>query len=186
MFRAGRSSSAAAAGVWPGGEKSERSVNGTGMEGVVKVAWACQAVGRANFSALLTNIWANLYFFRDGPGEPFFYDGPLRLLVSRVSVCLCLLTDDDVVEKTTGSPGDFRIPIRLHSRRRSEEEMAVPAAAKVARALAVSAAVLVLLWCVHFRGGFSLGSPTNKGLIFNVRSLFLILPGEVAFDSIPF
>ena len=44
--------------------------------------------------------------------------------------------------------------------------MAVPAPAKVARALAATAAVLVLLWCVHFRGGLSLGSPTNKGLIF--------------------
>ncbi|KAG8084208.1 hypothetical protein GUJ93_ZPchr0010g10833 [Zizania palustris] len=36
--------------------------------------------------------------------------------------------------------------------------MAVPAAAKVARALAASAAALVLLWCVHFRGGFALSS----------------------------
>ncbi|ONM05255.1 Transmembrane ascorbate ferrireductase 1 [Zea mays] len=45
--------------------------------------------------------------------------------------------------------------------------MAVPAPAKAARLLAASAAVLVLLWCVHFRGGLSFGSPTNKGLIFN-------------------
>ncbi|CAD6205511.1 unnamed protein product [Miscanthus lutarioriparius] len=58
--------------------------------------------------------------------------------------------------------------------------MAVPAPAKVARLLAASAAVLVLLWCVHFRGGLSLGSPTNKGLIFNVR-LFsqTFLPVEI-------
>jgi len=54
-----------------------------------------------------------------------------------------------------------------------EEEMAVPAPAKVARALAASAAVLVLLWCVRFRGGLSLGSPANKGLIFNVRPTLL-------------
>nr|CAB3499210.1 unnamed protein product [Digitaria exilis] len=53
--------------------------------------------------------------------------------------------------------------------------MAVPAAAKVARALAVSAAVLVLLWCVHFRGGLSLGSPTNKGLIFNVHPVLMLI-----------
>jgi hypothetical protein len=58
--------------------------------------------------------------------------------------------------------------------------MAVPAPAKVARMLAASAAVLVLLWCVHFRGGLSLGSPTNKGLIFNVRPFSLpFLPVEI-------
>lgn len=58
--------------------------------------------------------------------------------------------------------------------------MAVPAPAKVARMLAASAAVLVLLWCVHFRGGLSLGSPTNKGLIFNVRLFSLpFLPVEI-------
>ncbi|GJM91160.1 hypothetical protein PR202_ga07507 [Eleusine coracana subsp. coracana] len=45
--------------------------------------------------------------------------------------------------------------------------MAVPAPAKAARALAVSAAALVLLWCVHFRGGLAFSSATNKGLIFN-------------------
>ncbi|CAN6317924.1 unnamed protein product [Urochloa humidicola] len=53
--------------------------------------------------------------------------------------------------------------------------MAVPAPAKVARALAASAAVLVLLWCVHFRGGLSLGSPTNKGLIFNVHPVLMLI-----------
>jgi cytochrome b-561 len=47
--------------------------------------------------------------------------------------------------------------------------MAVPAPAKAARALAATAAALVLLWCVHFRGGLALSSPTNKALIFNVR-----------------
>ncbi|GJN19817.1 hypothetical protein PR202_gb07127 [Eleusine coracana subsp. coracana] len=47
--------------------------------------------------------------------------------------------------------------------------MAVPGPAKAARALAVSAAALVLLWCVHFRGGLAFISATNKGLIFNVR-----------------
>jgi hypothetical protein len=52
--------------------------------------------------------------------------------------------------------------------------MAVPAPAKVARGLAASAAALVLLWCVHFRGGLSFGSPANKGLIFNVR-LFSVI-----------
>lgn len=47
--------------------------------------------------------------------------------------------------------------------------MAVPAPAKAVRALEATAAALVLLWCVHFRGGLALNSPTNKGLIFNVR-----------------
>ncbi|KAG2548013.1 hypothetical protein PVAP13_9KG147525 [Panicum virgatum] len=53
--------------------------------------------------------------------------------------------------------------------------MAVPAPAKVARALAASAAVLVLLWCVRFRGGLSLGSPANKGLIFNVHPVLMLI-----------
>ncbi|ONM05256.1 Transmembrane ascorbate ferrireductase 1 [Zea mays] len=53
--------------------------------------------------------------------------------------------------------------------------MAVPAPAKAARLLAASAAVLVLLWCVHFRGGLSFGSPTNKGLIFNVHPVLMLI-----------
>jgi hypothetical protein len=47
--------------------------------------------------------------------------------------------------------------------------MAMAAPAKAAHALAAAAAGMVLLWCVHFRGGLALSSPTNKGLIFNVR-----------------
>lgn len=68
----------------------------------------------------------------------------------------------------------------------SPEVMAVPAPAKVARALAASAAALVLLWCVHFRGGLAFSSPTNKGLIFNVRhpsaSSLQVLSFPVAVD----
>uniref|UniRef100_A0A0D9XL98 Cytochrome b561 domain-containing protein n=1 Tax=Leersia perrieri TaxID=77586 RepID=A0A0D9XL98_9ORYZ len=52
---------------------------------------------------------------------------------------------------------------------------AVPAPAKAARALAACAAGMVLLWCVHFRGGLALGSPTNKGLIFNVHPVFMLI-----------
>ncbi|KAM0930596.1 hypothetical protein ACQ4PT_000857 [Festuca glaucescens] len=53
--------------------------------------------------------------------------------------------------------------------------MAVPAPAKAARALAATAAALVLLWCVHFRGGLALSSPTNKGLIFNVHPVLMLI-----------
>ncbi|KAK3156861.1 hypothetical protein QOZ80_2AG0112940 [Eleusine coracana subsp. coracana] len=53
--------------------------------------------------------------------------------------------------------------------------MVVPAPAKAARALAVSAAALVLLWCVHFRGGLAFSSATNKGLIFNVHPVLMLI-----------
>ncbi|TVU01853.1 hypothetical protein EJB05_52667 [Eragrostis curvula] len=53
--------------------------------------------------------------------------------------------------------------------------MAVPAPAKAVRALAASVAALVLLWCVHFRGGLAFSSPTNKGLIFNVHPVFMLI-----------
>ncbi|XP_044327245.1 probable ascorbate-specific transmembrane electron transporter 1 isoform X2 [Triticum aestivum] len=57
----------------------------------------------------------------------------------------------------------------------SPDEMAVPAPAKAARALAATAAALVLLWCVHFGGGLALSSPTNKGLIFNVHPVLMLI-----------
>jgi len=38
-----------------------------------------------------------------------------------------------------------------------------------AHALAAVAAVLVLVWCVHFRGGLALEAQ-NKNLIFNVSA----------------
>jgi hypothetical protein len=38
-----------------------------------------------------------------------------------------------------------------------------------AHALAAAAAVLVLVWCVHFRGGLALEAQ-NKNLIFNVSA----------------
>lgn len=45
-----------------------------------------------------------------------------------------------------------------------------------AHALAAVAAVLVLVWCVHFRGGLALEAP-NKNLIFNVSDYpMLLLP----------
>jgi len=51
----------------------------------------------------------------------------------------------------------------------------VPAPATAARVLAATAAALVLLWCVHFRGGLALSSPTNKGLIFNVHPVLMLI-----------
>lgn len=55
-----------------------------------------------------------------------------------------------------------------------------------AHALAAVAAVLVLVWCVHFRGGLALESQ-NKNLIFNVshrhRPPILLLP---CFPPFPF
>ncbi|BAF26916.1 probable ascorbate-specific transmembrane electron transporter 1 [Oryza sativa Japonica Group] len=53
--------------------------------------------------------------------------------------------------------------------------MAVAAPAKAAHALAAAAAGMVLLWCVHFRGGLALSSPTNKGLIFNVHPVLMLI-----------
>ena len=45
----------------------------------------------------------------------------------------------------------------------------------VAHALAVAAAIMVLVWAIHFRGGLAIEA-TNKNLIFNVsgpHALFL-------------
>lgn len=42
----------------------------------------------------------------------------------------------------------------------------------VAHVLALAVAVMVLVWCIHFRGGLAFES-TDKSLIFNV--LFLLL-----------
>ncbi|KAF0928850.1 hypothetical protein E2562_010708 [Oryza meyeriana var. granulata] len=53
--------------------------------------------------------------------------------------------------------------------------MGVPAPAKAARGLAALAAGIVLLWCVHFRGGLALSSTTNKGLIFNVHPVLMLI-----------
>jgi hypothetical protein len=41
----------------------------------------------------------------------------------------------------------------------------------VAHALAVAAAVMVLVWAIHFRGGLAIEA-TNKNLIFNVSAAF--------------
>ncbi|CAO2186542.1 unnamed protein product, partial [Urochloa humidicola] len=49
----------------------------------------------------------------------------------------------------------------------------------VAHVLAVSAAVLVLVWCVHFRGGVALRSPQNKQLIFNLHPVLMVV-GPIA------
>lgn len=39
----------------------------------------------------------------------------------------------------------------------------------VVHALAVVSAVMVLIWCIHYRGGLA-WEATDKSLIFNVRS----------------
>jgi hypothetical protein len=44
----------------------------------------------------------------------------------------------------------------------------------VAHTLAVVAAVMVLVWCIHFRGGLAF-EDTNKNLIFNVSSTRALL-----------
>ncbi|GJN12685.1 hypothetical protein PR202_ga30987 [Eleusine coracana subsp. coracana] len=61
----------------------------------------------------------------------------------------------------------------------------------VLHVLAVAAVVLVLVWCVHFRGGLALQS-TNKALIFNVHPVLMItgpivLAGEaiLCYRSLP-
>ena len=52
----------------------------------------------------------------------------------------------------------------------------------VAHALAVAAAIMVLVWAIHFRGGLAIEA-TNKNLIFNVSAAFLraVLLGFVLF-----
>ncbi|XP_074282132.1 transmembrane ascorbate ferrireductase 1-like [Silene latifolia] len=62
----------------------------------------------------------------------------------------------------------------------------------VVHVLAVVAAVMVLVWCISFRGGLAWDS-SNKGLIFNIHPVlmligFIILGGEaiVSYKSLPF
>ncbi|GAB4826369.1 hypothetical protein Ancab_009234 [Ancistrocladus abbreviatus] len=61
----------------------------------------------------------------------------------------------------------------------------------VAHALAVAGAVMVLVWCIHFRGGFA-WEAKNKSLIFNIHPVltligFIILGGEaiMSYKSLP-
>ncbi|KAF5201171.1 Cytochrome b561 [Thalictrum thalictroides] len=61
----------------------------------------------------------------------------------------------------------------------------------VAHVLAVAAAVLVLVWNIHFRGGLAFES-TNKNLIFNIHPVlmligFIILGGEaiISYKALP-
>ncbi|GMH28126.1 hypothetical protein Nepgr_029969 [Nepenthes gracilis] len=61
----------------------------------------------------------------------------------------------------------------------------------VAHALAVAAAAMVLVWCIHFRGGFA-WKGSNKTLIFNNHPVlmligFIIIGGEaaMAYKSLP-
>lgn len=44
----------------------------------------------------------------------------------------------------------------------------------VAHALAVAAAVMVLVWCIHFRGGLAFEA-ANKNLIFNVHPVLMLI-----------
>ncbi|KAJ1702151.1 hypothetical protein LUZ63_001930 [Rhynchospora breviuscula] len=44
----------------------------------------------------------------------------------------------------------------------------------VAHILAVAAAVLVLVWCIHFRGGLAFES-SNKNLIFNLHPVLMLI-----------
>ncbi|KAK3120780.1 hypothetical protein QOZ80_8BG0641700 [Eleusine coracana subsp. coracana] len=62
----------------------------------------------------------------------------------------------------------------------------------VVHVLAIVAVVLVLVWCVHFRGGLALQSSNNKALIFNVHPVLMItgpivLAGEaiLCYRSLP-
>ncbi|XP_047321378.1 transmembrane ascorbate ferrireductase 1-like [Impatiens glandulifera] len=62
----------------------------------------------------------------------------------------------------------------------------------IAHVLAVAGAVLVLVWCIHFRGGLA-WEATNKSLIFNIHPVlmligFIILGGEaiMSYRGLPF
>ncbi|KAK1284004.1 putative ascorbate-specific transmembrane electron transporter 1 [Acorus calamus] len=61
----------------------------------------------------------------------------------------------------------------------------------VSHVLAAAAAVMVLVWCIHFRGGLAFES-TNKNLIFNIHPVFMligfiILGGEaiISYKALP-
>ncbi|KAL8142723.1 hypothetical protein V2J09_015755 [Rumex salicifolius] len=61
-----------------------------------------------------------------------------------------------------------------------------------AHVLAVASAVMVLVWCIDFRGGLA-WSASNKSLIFNIHPVvmlicFIILGGEaiISYKSLPF
>ncbi|XP_042512773.1 probable ascorbate-specific transmembrane electron transporter 1 [Macadamia integrifolia] len=62
----------------------------------------------------------------------------------------------------------------------------------VAHVLAIAAAIMVLVWCIHFRGGLA-WEATNKSLIFNLHPVlmligFIILGGEaiISYKALPF
>ncbi|GAB4858241.1 hypothetical protein Ancab_009638 [Ancistrocladus abbreviatus] len=62
----------------------------------------------------------------------------------------------------------------------------------VAHGLAVAGAVLVLVWCIYFRGGLA-WEATNKSLIFNIHPVlmligFIIIGGQaiMSYKSLPF
>ncbi|KAJ9164170.1 hypothetical protein P3X46_023776 [Hevea brasiliensis] len=61
----------------------------------------------------------------------------------------------------------------------------------VAHALAIAGAILVLVWCIHFRGGLA-WEASNKNLIFNIHPVlmligFIIIGGEaiMSYKSLP-
>lgn len=56
----------------------------------------------------------------------------------------------------------------------SNSSAAVDGRTVVVHVLAVAAVVLVLVWCVHFRGGLALQSLDNKALIFNIHPVLMI------------
>ncbi|KAJ4956078.1 hypothetical protein NE237_012861 [Protea cynaroides] len=62
----------------------------------------------------------------------------------------------------------------------------------VSHVLAIAAAVLVLVWCIHFRGGLA-WEAINKSLIFNLHPVlmligFIIIGGEaiISYKALPF
>jgi cytochrome b-561 len=57
----------------------------------------------------------------------------------------------------------------------SSRSPAVAGRTLVVHVLAVAATVLVLVWCVHFRGGLALQSSSDKTLIFNVHPVLMII-----------
>lgn len=72
-------------------------------------------------------------------------------------------------------------------RRRRVEGMAIGLQARpltwVAHVLAIVGAVMVLVWCIHFRGGLA-WQASNKSLIFNVRlSLSLSLSCSALYSA---
>ncbi|KAK1308536.1 putative ascorbate-specific transmembrane electron transporter 1 [Acorus calamus] len=75
----------------------------------------------------------------------------------------------------TWTPIDKRARQNLSFMRNGDEkQIRATGFTYVSHVLAAAAAVMVLVWCIHFRGGLAFES-TNKNLIFNIHPVFMLI-----------